>query len=126
MKSVIIAAALMAAVIGGSLWYGAGLERASGELAEMNMSVQSSLDGGDMRGAQSAIDRMKGYMKRQEGIMSIMGDHNELHEIKESLAELERFTKGGNKVDAQAKSELLGLMIEHLPENNRLRLRNIL
>jgi len=126
MKSLVIASMLMAAVIAGSLLYGAGLEKSSQELSEMNMSIQQSLDGGDMKGAEAAVGRMKAYINGREEIMSVMGDHKELHEIKESLAELERFTKGGNRVDAQAKSELLSLMIEHLPENNRLRLRNIL
>ena len=126
MKSVIAALILVCAVVVGSTLYTAELIHVSEELSEMNASVKSSLENNYIDNANREIEHMKSYLRNKEPILSAIGDHNELDNIEINLAELEQYTKGENVTDALAKSKVLEFLFEHMPENYRLMLRNIL
>lgn len=126
MKSVIAALTLILSVLIGGGVYTSSLVRVSNELSEMNAAVQSSLENNYMESAEHQIEQMRGYLEDKEEVLSAMGDHDELDEIKMNIAELEQYVKGKMKVDALAKSEVLEFLLEHMPENYRLKLRNVL
>ena len=126
MRSVIAAVVLMCAVVCGGAWYTSKLIDVSGELSEMNAAIQSSLEDNAIHNAQKDIERMKEYLDKKEQVLSAMGDHEEIDKIRMSMAELERYAEGGNTTDAIAKSEVLEFLFEHMPENYRLKIENIL
>ena len=126
MKSVIAALTLILAVIIGGLAYTSSLVEVSDELSEMNAAVQSSLENNYTENAEHQIEQMRGYLEDKETVLSAMGDHDELDEIKINIAELEQYVKGEMKTDALAKSEVIEFLFEHMPENYRLKLRNVL
>lgn len=126
MKSVIAALTLILAVVAGGFAYTANLVKVSNELSEMNAAVQSSLENNYIENAEHQIEQMRGYLEDKESVLSAMGDHDELDEIKMNIAELEQYVKGEMKTDALAKSEVLEFLFEHMPENYRLKLRNVL
>lgn len=126
MKSVIAALTLILAVVVGGFAYTASLVKVSDELSEMNAAVQSSLENNYIENAEHQIEQMRDYLEDKESVLSAMGDHDELDEIKMNIAELEQYVKGEMKTDALAKSEVLEFLFEHMPENYRLKLRNVL
>ncbi len=126
MKSVIAAAVLMAAVICGSAVYTSSLITVSEELSEMNRGVQNDLRNGKQESANDGIKQMQEYLEAKDGILSIVGDHNELDKIKINMAEMQEYAKGGTEADALAKSEVLEFLFEHMPENYRLMFKNVL
>ena len=126
MKSVIAALTLILAVVAGGLAYTSSLVKVSDELSEMNAAVQSSLENNYIENAEHQIEQMRSYLEDKETVLSAMGDHDELDEIKINIAELEQYVKGEMKTDALAKSEVLEFLFEHMPENYRLKLRNVL
>lgn len=126
MKSMIISVILMAAVLCGSTWYTSKLKDVSESLGELNNEVQSDLNSGDMTGATEKIDKMNDFLNEHEQVLEIMGDHDEIDKIRMSMAELYRYTKGGMQTDAMSKSEVLGFLYEHLPDNYKLKVENVL
>ncbi|MDO5397532.1 MAG: DUF4363 family protein [bacterium] len=126
MKSVIAALVLICAVVAGGALYTASLIHVSEDLSEMNAAVQLSLENNYTDNANREIEHMKKYLADKEQVLSAMGNHNELDNIKINLAELEQYAKGESVTDALAKSEVLEFLFEHMPENYKLTLRNIL
>lgn len=126
MKSVIAALVLICAVVVGGAMYTTGLVHVSEELSEINASVQSSLENNYIDNANREIEHMKNYLKDKEQVLSAIGNHNEIDNIKINLAELEQYAKGESVTDALAKTEVLKFLFEHMPENYRLMLRNVL
>lgn len=126
MKSVIAAIILMGAVFAGSAAYTARLVKVSGELSEMNLKIQENLRRGNTSAAHKEIEQMKEYLEDKDEILSAMGDHNELDKIKMNLAELQEYSKGENVTDALAKSEVLEFLLEHMPENYKFMMKNVL
>lgn len=126
MKSVIAALVLICAVVTGGSMYTASLVHVSEELSEINAAVKSSLENNYIDNANREIEHMKNYLNDKEQVLSAMGNHNEIDNIKINLAELEQYAKGESVTDALAKSEVLTFLFEHMPENYKLALRNVL
>lgn len=125
MKSVIAALILMCAVIIGGGAYTEELMHISGELSEINASVRTQLNNENIQRANTDIERMREYLLKKSEILSAMGNHVDLDNIRMSMAELKEYTENGQIPDALAKSEVLEFLLEHLPENYRFKLKNI-
>lgn len=122
----IISAILMITVICGSMWYTSRLTEVSQSLCELNYAIQTDLSSGDTESAVMKINEMNKFLNAHEQVLEIMGNHEEIDNIRMSLTELYRYTKGGLRTDAMTKSEVLGFLCEHLPDNYKLKLENIL
>ena len=55
-----------------------------------------------------------------------MGDHEDLDNIKISIAEMEKYTEGKSRTDALAKCEALDFLLGQLSANYILTIENIL
>ena len=126
MKSLIISAALVAAVIWGSVSYTAALENVSSQMLELNSEISAALTEHDFDTASNYISSLEGYIDSKATFLSALNNHLELDNIEMSLSELKRYTEGHSHTDALSKCEVLDFLFMHLPKDYRLRLENIL
>lgn len=126
MKSVIVSAMLIAAVVFGSAVYMRVMENVSAELGSINSRVSQRLSEEDFAGASAEIERLEAFLDEKEAVLSAMSDHEEIDNIEMNISELKRYAEGGSRTDALSKSAVLDFLFEHLPKNYRLRLENIL
>lgn len=125
MKSMIVAAILLAGVLFGSAAYTAKLTGVSVELMRINKEIQLELEAENYENAERKIGEMSEYLTDNEPVLSAMGNHEEIDKMRMNIAELYRYSRGEMQVDALSKSEVLDFLYLHLPKNYRLRLENI-
>ncbi len=125
MKSMIIAAILLAAVLCGGAAYTSMLSDVSIELVRINEEVQKKLEAENYNEALDKIGEMSQYLSENESILAAMGNHEEIDKMRTNIAELYRYTNDNMRTDALSKSEVLEFLYIHLPKNYRLRLENI-
>ncbi len=125
MKSMIIAAILLAGVLFGGAAYTKKLTVVSIELMKINKEIQLELEAENYENAKDKIGEMSEYLTENEPVLSAMGNHEEIDKMQMNIAELYRYSNGEMQVDALSKSEVLDFLYLHLPKNYRLKLENI-
>lgn len=126
MKSVIISAILAAVMVTGALVYTNRLNYVSQSLLEMNENTAQYLEREDYDLALAEINKIKEYLKKKHSLLEAMGNHAELDEIEMNVSQMQRYTEGEQGTDALSHCQVLSFLFEHMPENEYVRLENIL
>lgn len=126
MKSFITALIIAAALVTGSVVYTNRLEHTAEHLAGINNSVANALYNDDYKEAEEMIKKLQTELDKVEPFMSAFGNHEDTKMIDLNLAELDVYTKSRLKNDAGARTRVIGVLLEHLPQNTHINIGNIL
>ena len=123
-----VAAALIIAVlmVGGSIFYTGKIDGVSKEMQSINNGVEQQLYSEDYGTALKYIEKLKNNIEKRQTLISAMGDHEDLDNIKISIAEMEKYTEEKSRTDALAKCEALDFLLGQLSANYILTIENIL
>ncbi len=126
MRSVAAALIIAAVMVGGSIFYTGKIDGVSKEMQSINKGVEQQLYSEDYETALEYIEKLKNNIEKRQTLISAMGDHEDLDNIKISIAEMEKYTEGKSRTDALAKCEALDFLLGQLSANYILTIENIL
>lgn len=121
--SMIAVTALAVTVCGYSLTL---FGQATGGMEEMRTEVLERIAQEDAEGARELLDRMEEMWSRQEAVLAVLAAHDALHEISALIIEGRANLEAEDLDDFNRSMALLGEALDHLHQEERLRLANIL
>ena len=101
MRSVVIALIIAAVMVSGSIFYTEKIDSVSKEMQSINKGVEEQLYNEDYKTASEYIEKLKDNIEKRQTLISAMGDHEDLDNIKISIAEMEKYSEGKSRTDAQ-------------------------
>lgn len=119
-----IAVALMAA--GVCAFSVMTIGRAADEMDGMRIEVLEMVGAGDAGGAHERLRQMAEKWRREEALLAVLAPHEALHGITELIIEGGANLEAEDLDDFNRSMELLGEALNHLYEEERLHLSNIL
>lgn len=106
-------------------FYSHNLIEESIHLSHLNNNIIVSLEDKNYNRAQMQIDELSKRVEKFKVFYFMTDNHNEIDNIKLSIAELEIYTRKEEQSDALAKANSLSFLLSHLPENTELKWGNI-
>lgn len=126
MRLVITLLAILLAVVAGDLWVSSSIEKSSNDFSKQIHEITSLISQDNWQGANSQLVKMeKDWSQNREWWHMVM-EHREIENIEFSLAKTKEFVRERDKVLAMGYLAELRLIFLHLPEGDRLSLKNIL
>lgn len=126
MKTFWAAIVIFAALIGGGIAYNISLDNLSGRLLDTAEEIELAINKGDFETANKRAGGLGEYIDKQKPLFASILNHENIDEIEQNISELLGYTGGEKLVEAQVSIKKLSHLFEHLPENYRLELQNIL
>ena len=102
------------------------MDQVTDEMEEMRMMVMDLAEAGDIEGAKAELGQMAGAWSRHEQVMEMLAPHEQLHEITVLIIEGDANLTAGDRDDFNRSMALLGEAVNHLREEEQLKLTNIL
>ena len=126
MKSLVTAVIIAAAVVGGSWIYTAKIDSIAKEMALMNEEITNAAEQADFDTAQKTASDLNEYIKKNHTAVAAFMDHAELEKIEMNLTRLICYLNEKNISNSILYSKLLEKLIDHLPENYKVSVQNVL
>ena len=95
------------------------------EIEAMRMEILDLAEAGDMDGAAERITQMAEMWERHEPLLEAISPHETLHAVIELIIEADANFTVRDMDDFNRSMRLLGMALEHLYLEERLRLENI-
>ena len=95
------------------------------EIEAMRMEILDLAEAGDMDGAAERITQMAEMWERHEPLLEAISPHETLHAVMELIIEADANFTVRDMDDFNRSMRLLGMALEHLYLEERLRLENI-
>ena len=95
------------------------------EIEAMRTDILRFVDAGDIAAADERITQMAEMWKRHEPLLEAISPHETLHAVSELIIEADANLNAQDRDDFGRSMKLLGIAIEHLYMEERLRLENI-
>ena len=95
------------------------------EMEAMRTQVLELVEAGDEAGAWERVTQMAGMWENHEPLLEAISPHDTLHAVTELIIEADANLTARDPDDFSRSMTLLGLAIEHLYMEERLRLENI-
>jgi outer membrane murein-binding lipoprotein Lpp len=126
MRDFVIAIVLAVVVVSGSMLYSSHIDKVSREMAETNQKIEQSLREDDFEEAKKGVEQLSAYIDKKKFTLAATINHEMIDKIEIYLSELNQYIEGENKVDALARTDVLDVLLEHVPQNYKLKIENIL
>lgn len=126
MKGVIASAVIAVIIVAGSAAYTLHIENVSEEMGMINDKIITSLDVGDYERAKEETEKLSEYLDKKRTILAATGNHEELDKIEMNISEMSGYIDGQKKTDALSRCRVLDFLFDHLPNNYKMKLENIL
>lgn len=126
MKGVIVAIVISAAIVCGSFLYTNRIMGISDELLAISEKVGEELQRENYAAALDGVGRIEGYIREKRIFFSVTNNHTRIDDIEMNIKKLEGYIAEGDKNDAIAHNNQISVMIEHLPEDYKVTVGNIL
>lgn len=126
MRSFIISMVIAAVMATACIIYTPHLDKVSKSLIGEGEAASEYLMAEEFEKASEHIAVIDDYVTKHRASLAASLDHGELEKIESALAELKSYAALGEKEHALAKASALKLHLEHLPQNYKLKLENIL
>lgn len=126
MKGMITALCFAVVIVAGSVWYTHEMTQISDELLEINTAVMQNLESDEFAAAVESANEMEQYLDNKRVFLAATDNHERLDAIEVYTEELLSFAEGGQKTDAISHCRALGLLIERIPRDYKLRAESIL
>ena len=98
----------------------------SAQMEDMHNEVMDCAEAGNTEEAKERLSQMAQYWKKSENIMAALVPHGSIHEITGLLIESNACLKAEDMDDFMGSMALLGEALQHLEEDERFHLSNIL
>ncbi len=125
MKSILLSAIFLAAIIIGSLTSIYYINNQSETMLELLSILEKHIDSENWDKADSAFKNFKDSWDKINPKWSMLIDHYEIDYINMDLGELDAYIKSEDKTNALAKMSSLQLLVKHIPEKEYVNLKNI-
>lgn len=102
------------------------MEQVTGEMDDMRMEVMDLTGQGRISDAQDKLGQMAEAWGRYSRVLEIIASHEDVHEIAILIIEGDANLQAKDLDDFNRSMALLGEAIDHLHEEERLRMENIL
>lgn len=96
------------------------------EMDAKRLEVLEKFESGDTDGAREQFVELAEKWERDMGVLEVLLGHDELHEIKVRIVEARSDFECGDLDDFRRSMAILGEVVSHLYEEERLKLSNIL
>lgn len=126
MRSVKTSIVISILLIAGAFAYFYTLDITSKKLTNEINSIQASALSDDWSDANQLLSDFKSEFKTKGKVLSTLIDHYEIDSISMSLEKLIQYGKFEEKPEFMAELSSLSLLIEHLPEKEKLNMQNFL
>lgn len=126
MKSFFVAVAIFALLLISGFAFNYCLDSTSQKLLGSFEQISAQVENGDFEGANSLAKELSEYIDNKKPLMSSILDHGNIDEIEKEISGLLGYTENKDKANSEVCLKKLEHMFNHLPENYRLRLENIL
>lgn len=125
MKSILLSALFLAAIIVGSL-ISINYESSQSEtMLALLDTLEKHIDSENWEQTNSNFKTFKDNWAKVDPKWSMLIDHYEIDYINMNMGELEAFIKNKDKTNSLAKMNSLQLLIKHIPEKEYVNLENI-
>lgn len=126
MKTILWVSAVILAIILGDLginWY---LDRTAAELSQQIAEVQQLVRTNQWADAISSFEQTDGHWKRVRNTWSALIRHQEIDELEKTFGRVTQFIANEDRNMALAELETAKLLIEHIPDKEKITMSNIL
>lgn len=126
MKSFAGAIVAFVIIIAGIEVYSIVLNRCVGTMEDCVEQILLATDQQDWHGCRTHLNRFFKYWETARKWFAIFIHHEEMDFINEALYEIEMYIRYEKQAETAAKANVLKILLEHIPENEKLTLENIL
>ncbi len=126
MKTFIGAMAALLVIIIGIQIYIDVLDDTVSTMEESIEEIISAAGENDWENCQKALEHFQLHWKDAKKWFAVFIHHDEMDLIHEALYEIEIYIQYQDRVQTCAKANVLKILLEHIPENERLTLENVL
>lgn len=127
MRESIIIIAVLVLVIAGSVFSEKYLEKTSNSLIDELVSLDQKID--SVPNSEQLNKDVEEIDKKWQDIKEVWAtfvDHDEIDKIELALIEAKGFISEDNKIDSKVQIEKAQFLLNHIPERQKLKLKNIL
>lgn len=117
---------ILAVLIGGGIASNSCLDRLSKQLLNTTEEVSEFIDNEEFDKANEISKEMSDFIDKKKPLLASILNHENIDDIEQNISELMGYTKGEKLVESQVSAKKLKHMFQHLPENYRLELQNVL
>lgn len=126
MKSFIGAVVAFVVVMFGIQIYTSALSRCTDTLEYYTEEIIVSADRLDWQACQNNFQEFLNHWNKAKKWFSVFIHHEEMDLINQALYEIEMYLRYEKQAETAAKANVLKILLEHIPENERLTLENLL
>lgn len=91
-----------------------------------NEKIRSYIEVEDYPNAAHFADALETYVEQHKSALAASIDHANLDKIDIYMSQTKKYVQTGQKADALANCEVLGMLLERLPRDYELKWENIL
>ncbi len=126
MKSFISAGIIFLCIIVASNFYTHSLENSIKELEKQLNAVEEKVSANQWEKAESELETLIKQWYDVEAWLKAIITHYEINMIEQVLCEIEGYTEQENAEEVLVKTKVLRMLLQHIPENEKPTLTNIL
>ena len=126
MKSFISAGIIFLSIIVASNFYSHSLEHSIKELEKQLNTVEEQISAKQWEKAESELVTLINQWYDVEAWLKAIITHYEINMIEQVLCEIEGYTEQENAEEVLVKTKVLRMLLQHIPENEKPTLTNIL
>lgn len=126
MKSFISAAVAFVVIMLGIQIYTSALSRCTDTLEHYTEEIIVAVDRPDWQACRNNFREFLTHWNKAKKWFSIFIHHEEMDLINQALYEIEMYLRYEKQAETAAKANVLKILLEHIPENERLTLENLL
>lgn len=117
---------ILIAIIGFGLWVNSSLHSSTLILTEQIEQVNNEIRQGNWEKAVEEVEKLENDWKKEIKWWPALLDHQEIDNIEFSLAKIKEYVINESKALSLGQLSELQLMLEHIPEKEKVILKNIL
>lgn len=103
----------------------AALEKILDEAHGMATEICMHMERGDGEEAREGLVRLANFWEENMGVLEVLCDHGDLHTVQEKIIQAEVCSEHTDMEDFYASVMLIGANLEHIREEEALRLSNL-
>ena len=126
MKSFVGAMIAFVIIIAGVQVYSVMLNRSVDAMEECVEQILTAADREDWQSCRNQLDCFLNHWETAKKWFAVFIHHEEMDFINEALYEIEMYIRYEKQAETAAKANVLKILLEHIPENERLTPENIL
>lgn len=125
-RSLILAATLLAVIIGGWIWQNHVLNRICNDLDRQLVSMSEAIAADDFEQASTQQLVFQGHWERIDNILAMISAHDNIDDLSRQISKLSDYLCEDGKVEALATISDLRSMLQEVHQKFRVNLVNVL